>query len=362
MIQYGYMNSYGIRPIITVLLIAVLAAAVWLMRPILAAMVLAAMVALFMYPAQERLRRIFRISDSISAFLLLLVCIALLIGLAVLATTYLWSEFFVVYSKVFETAHAIGLDNPSSLRLWQDVKEVLRQYRIDDQAFSRTVLFPALNAVNAAVSAFFSNFFERAARILVNIFVFLLTVFFLLRDGKRFIAFVTRLSPLSESETKHIFQTFRYVLEGLIIGNFLTAIAQGIIGGIGFWIFHLPAPIFWGSVMMVASLFPFVGPAVIYAPAALFVYSGAGGFDAALLFLAYNILITSTMDNIIKPMVMGKRANIHPLVIFIALITGVLMWGAIGIIYGPLIAALLLLAIDFYLEETKQRSLFEKTK
>ena len=346
------------RPVITILLASAVVATFFLLRPVLVPVVVAAVAALIAHPLFERLCRKWGMNESLGALVVLaaslaFVCVPLAVGGA-----YVWSEFLAVYGKAYGMVHAAGLDDLSSSELWRDIQAVLRQYHVDDQAFLRTVLFPMLNAINVSISDFFSKLLGNAIHVAVGIFVFVVSFFFLIRDGKRFVSLLGRLSPLSEPETRHVFQTFRYVVEGLLIGYFLTAIAQGVIGGIGFWLFGLPAPAFWGAVMMVASLFPFVGPALIYAPATLFVYVSSGKLAVALLYLAYNLLVTSSMDNIIKPIVMGRHADIHPVVMFLALVSGITLWGPIGIIYGPLIAAFLLLAVDFYLEETKQRSLF----
>lgn len=352
------MNSSVTRPVISVLLVCAVGAAFFLLRPVLVPVVLACVAALLAHPLYERVCRKFRMNESVGSLVILLaslvfVCVPLVIG-----GMYVWSEFLTVYGKAYAMVHAAGLDDLSSSELWHDIQTVLRQYHVDDQAFLRTVLFPVLNTVNTGISNFFSNFLGGAIHVVIGLFVFLVTFFFFVRDGRKLVSLLERLSPLSEQETRHVFQTFTYVIEGLLIGNFLTAIAQGVIGGIGFWLFGLPAPAFWGTVMMVASLFPFVGPALVYAPATLFVYVSSGKIAIALLYLAYNLLVTSSMDNIIKPIVMGRHTDIHPVIMFLALIAGVTLWGPIGIIYGPIIAALLLLAIDFYLEETKQRSLF----
>jgi predicted PurR-regulated permease PerM len=82
--------------------------------------------------------------------------------------------------------------------------------------------------------------------------------------------------------------------------------------------------------------------------------------QSALLFLGFNVLFVSTVDNIIKPLVIGSKVKIHPLITFLSIIGGLRAWGILGIIYGPLVAALLLLVIDLHLKETKQRSFFEE--
>ncbi len=354
------MNPSVPRPVIALMLVCALAAAFLLLRPIMVPVVLACVAALLAYPVYEKLCRRFKMNESLGSLLILVASILFICVPLVVGSLYAWSEFLTVYGKAYSMAHAAGFDDLSSSELWHDVQAVLRQYHVDDQAFLHTVLFPILNTINGTVSNFFSNFLGGAIHVIVGLFVFLVTFFFLVRDGRKLVSLLERLSPLSEPQTKHVFQTFRFVIEGLLIGNFLTAIAQGAIGGIGFFAFGLPAPVFWGAVMFVASLFPFVGPALVYAPATLFVYVSSGKLPIALLYLAYNLLVTSSVDNIIKPIVMGKHTDIHPAVMFLALIAGLTLWGPIGIIYGPIIAALLLLAIDFYLEETKQRSLFPR--
>ena len=143
----------------------------------------------------------------------------------------------------------------------------------------------------------------------------------------------------------------------VIYGSLIIAIAQGTLGGIGFFIFGLPSPLLWGVIMVFASLLPYIGTSVIWLPASLFlIFNGYASMETALitkgiLLMLYGIFIIGTIDNILKPKLIGDKSGLHPVLVLLSVIGGINFLGFIGVIIGPMIIAALVTFINIYEEE-----------
>jgi len=235
---------------------------------------------------------------------------------------------------------------------------LLQQIGIDTETFLISHVLPFLNDVGGIASKLLVSFFANLPKIFFDFFLMLFSVFFFLKDGKKIREFFFGIVSVSENDKKHLIETFQGVVLGIFWGQFLTALAQGFLGGLGFYLFDLGTPVFFGVLMLFFSLIPFIGPMIIYLPTTAYLFISGASLPTVLLFLVYNLFVVSSVDNIIKPLVIGSRIKIHPALIFFGLIGGLRFFGALGLIYGPLIIALFLLFADLYLEKTKQESLF----
>jgi predicted PurR-regulated permease PerM len=187
--------------------------------------------------------------------------------------------------------------------------------------------------------------------------IMLVTLYVLLRDGDAIRQVVVDVLPLREDDTKHILETLRSTAFAAIVGGLLTSAVQGLIGGIAFWALGLPAPILWGFVMAVLSLFPFGGTALVWAPVGVYLIAtdqtGKGIF-----LLAFGTLVLSTVDNLLRPVFMRRAgaSDIHPLLLFFAVISGIGIFGTSGIVFGPLLTAFVLSVIKVYRDHFGKRA------
>ncbi|MEK7612457.1 MAG: AI-2E family transporter [Patescibacteria group bacterium] len=193
---------------------------------------------------------------------------------------------------------------------------------------------------------------SNAFRFGINFFVMLITLFYVLRDGKAFGSFVMFFSPLKSQDELLIYRTFRETGKAVVTSTFAGALLQGVLGGLAFTFAGLASPVFWGSLMAFLGLIPFLGPFIVFVPAALYLFF-IGKTGIAILFLLFNILIVSSVDNLIKPFIMGGQAHIHPLLSLLAILGGITAFGIIGIVYGPLIFAIFLALLKVYEESSK---------
>lgn len=192
-------------------------------------------------------------------------------------------------------------------------------------------------------SAVASNLFK----FFLNFFLMLIIIFFLLMDGHRFIAFVRDLSPLPEAQNQQLMQKFKDISMVILVVNGLSGLVQGTLAGLVFAAAGFKSAILWGVISGLAAFVPIVGIPVIFIPVAIYLMV-IGQLGTGLLFVLFCLAVTITIDNIAKPKLVGDRVRIHPLLVFLSILGGISLFGALGIIYGPLIVTVFLTLTDIY--------------
>ena len=208
-----------------------------------------------------------------------------------------------------------------------------------------------------------TQFFLTLPRRALEIFIIMITTFYLLRDAERVKETIRRLLSTNPQTQRAIFDRFSSVMFGVVYGSLVVAAIQGIAGMIGFWLFGISSPITWGVVMFFLALIPLVGTGLVWIPASLIlVIEGLLGNSSIWkgigLFL-YGALIISTIDNLIKPKIIGDNIRVHPLVILIGTFGGLALMGVPGIIVGPVVLAMSLTLLNLYID-SRQKTLSQR--
>jgi predicted PurR-regulated permease PerM len=180
--------------------------------------------------------------------------------------------------------------------------------------------------------AVFSGFFVLVALIEIN-------MFFLFRDGRRFVQFVGNLIPVAAEQKNMVIKRVKEVINASIYGSVVTAAVQGGLGGIAFIVLGLPSAILWGVVMMIMSFLPLVGPFVIWMPAAAWLFFDGHPIKAIMLVL-WGVLVIGTSDNILRPLLISSVSSegnrLNTLVLFLSVLGGIKVFGFLGIVLAPL--------------------------
>lgn len=182
--------------------------------------------------------------------------------------------------------------------------------------------------------------------LLFSFILMLFILFFLLRDHEKVVNTLHWVLPLSRSQEEALLDEAKKVARSAVMGSFLTAIAQGIVGGIAMAIVGLPG-LFWGTMMAFASFIPVVGTALIWIPASLYLLL-TGDWPWALFMALWGAIVVGSIDNFLRPFLMQGSAGMNTLLIFLSLIGGIQLFGLIGVIYGPIIFALTLVLLKLY--------------
>lgn len=197
-------------------------------------------------------------------------------------------------------------------------------------------LFSALSATTRATALFIFHFF-----------VLLYTMFFFLTGGPGLLRGVLVYLPLTEADKRRMVGKFVSVTRATLKGTVLIGIAQGLLGGFAFWAVGIDGAIFWGTVMTVLSIIPGVGGAVVWVPAAIILMTSGEVWRGVALAL-FCALIVGTVDNVLRPRLVGQDMKMHELLIFFSTLGGLMFFGAMGFILGPILAALFVTAWDMF--------------
>ena len=202
-----------------------------------------------------------------------------------------------------------------------------------------------------------SEFLASVPSFLLNFFVMIFAVYYLLKDGDAIAKRIKRILPLKESHKQHVLDRFHNVTYAMFYGNISIALIQGALGAAGFLVLGLPSPILWGFVMALFALIPYFGTAIVWLPAALnlifagYLQSDNSSITRGIVLIAYGLLVISSIDNILKPKIIGSKANVHPVLVLIGVLGGLNLFGFVGVFLGPMMLALLMTFIDIYEEE-----------
>lgn len=173
----------------------------------------------------------------------------------------------------------------------------------------------------------------------LGVFVLLFVMYYGFKDGRRFVQFIYDSMPLREVYKDRLFRESQEVIDAVFVGNILVSVVQGTLGGLGFWAFGIPNPVFWGFVMTILAILPIIGTPVVWVPAGIILIA-IGDTFAGVGILIYGLLIVSTVDNFLKPKIIGDRSQVHPAVVLLGVVGGLWVFGAIGFLLGPLILAI----------------------
>jgi len=174
-------------------------------------------------------------------------------------------------------------------------------------------------------------------------------LFFFIRDGDEMLQTARELIPMAEAHKAKLFDHLAAVTRAMVYGTGLTALIQGTLVGIAFLIVDLPSPVVFGVIAALVGLLPFGGTALVWGPAAL-VLAVEGRWGATIFMLIWGTVLVSLADNVVRPMLVSGRANVGTLTVFIGVLGGLTAFGAIGLFLGPVVLALIIALIRFWLE------------
>jgi predicted PurR-regulated permease PerM len=176
-------------------------------------------------------------------------------------------------------------------------------------------------------------------------------LFYFLRDRREALRSLCSLSPLSDAEMERLFKRVSDTIYASIYGTIAVAAVQGTLGGLMFWWLGLPAPLLWGVVMTLLAVVPVLGAFIVWIPAALLL-ALQGSWGKALLLSLWGGIVVGGVDNLLRPILVGNRLKLHTLLVFISVVGGLMLFGAAGLILGPLALTLTTGLLEIWRERT----------
>jgi predicted PurR-regulated permease PerM len=168
----------------------------------------------------------------------------------------------------------------------------------------------------------------------VNFCIIFYLLFFFLRDRRAALHSLRYLSPLSKAEMEQMFERISGTINATVYGTLAVSAIQGLLGGLMFWWLGLPAPLLWGVVMAILAVIPVLGAFVVWVPAVAFL-ALEGSWGNAVILAVWGMLVVGTIDNLLRPALVGKQLKLHTVVAFISVVGGLMLFGPAGLILGP---------------------------
>jgi predicted PurR-regulated permease PerM len=320
-------------------LLAVTGYMVWLIAvPFMSALALSAIIVTICYPLYERvLKRVPRKNKSLASLLTTFLVLLLIILPLILVFSLVAKEALGFYQEL-SLNHATGLQG--ALNVFEaKIKVYIPGFHLDAQQQIQMVGGWLLGNIGTIFASTVSTLFLLTLSIVGSFYFF--------RDGKELMQLLIRVSPLPDHEDEIIFERMARAVRAVATGTLLLALVQGSVASVGFFIFGLPKPLMWGLLASMGALMPGIGTAIATVPATIYLLT-TGQTSMAIGMVLYALFVVGVIDNLVGPYLMGRRNNMHPFVILVAVLGGINLFGPIGFIVGPVIVTLFFVLLEIY--------------
>jgi Predicted permease len=316
--------------------------------PFLKPLVLGAMLAGLCHPLYRWLVRCFRGRTSLASFTTLLILVAVAVGPLGAFAGVVISQAMEVSEKAIPWAkERFGPSSGFDVHHWVVSRfPVLEPYVPDQETIIENFGLAAKSAGGFLVTAA-SRMTAGTAAFLLNAFVMLYAMFFFLRDGKAILEKIFYYVPLRHEDEVRMIERFASVTRATIKGTVIIGIVQGTLAGLALWLAGIDGAAFWGTIMVILSVIPGVGSALVWVPAVIYLFA-TDKVLAAILVAVWCAAVVGTIDNVLRPTLVGKDARMPDLLILIGTLGGLFLFGPIGFIAGPLVFGLFLTVWDIY--------------
>ena len=332
------------RETLTAILFLIIAALLFylfyrIIVPFFAPLCWAGVTAIIFFPLYERLRDRLR-SPGVASLLMCLLVLALILGPISYLFLALVNEAADAVTKVNDLYRSGELDHMLSFDVpWFDsIREKLAPYYNLSQVNMQQMVRDAIDGISGVILHQTSWLVANGTKAVFYFVLMIFTLYYFFKDGERLVRRAKRIIPLNPESVNTTFQQLRDVVQATMYGSGIVALFQGMLGGILFAIFGLPSPVFWGAVMAFLSIIPFLGAFIIYIPAGLILMLG-GSYVKGFLVIGIGTIVVSQIDNLLRPYLISGRTQMHPLLLFFSIMGGIAMFGILGMVVGPMIAA-----------------------
>jgi predicted PurR-regulated permease PerM len=320
----------------------------WVVRPLLAPVVLAVLTAVICHPAHRQVERALG-RGTVRSALASTFLLTALVGLPAAKLGQLFLEQArAVVNELIGPGETHSRLSTLVVEASNWLSELLRA-TVGGAVEAGDLRGDLLRRLGSALYERVPELFNQVGRLTLGLVLFyLLLVFFLYRGGD-FVGLMVEISPLGDGRSRRILRRLEVTVKGVFLGALATALLQGLVGALGFWLTRFENYLVWAALIAVSGLVPVVGTALVWLPAAVYLALNGQG-KAALAMLVVGAVVSS-VDNLLRPLIIHGRARVHPILVFLALFGGLRSMGPMGLIYGPLLAACLTEVVRIYRED-----------
>ena len=322
------------------LVVVVSIAFAWILWPFFGAVLWGTILAIVFAPLYLRLQKDFGQRRTLAAITTVTTVLLMVILPFLLIGGLLIQEALAVFGRFQSGELNFGRyfqQVLGALPAW--ITDLLQRFGLSDLGAAQDKLSPDLMEGSKFVAAKAVEIGQNTFDLAVNLCIVLYLLFFLLRDGDKLANRIKTAVPLHPDQRRRLFDMFTTVTRATVKGNVVTAIVQGALGGLIFWILNIHAPLLWAVVMAFLSLLPAVGTALIWLPVAIYLLL-TGAIWQGVVLIAFGVLVIGLVDNLLRPILVGKDTKMPDYVVLISTLGGIAIFGLNGFVIGPLIAAM----------------------
>lgn len=338
--------------VIIIALLATAFACFLLVQPYINAIVMAFIISLLISPIHGWIEKKLPNHPNIASLLSCTILTFIIVLPLVLVFSSIANQGAIFSQNLYQWGSHGGLNTMISHPLVGKVLSLVNQYlpsvNIAPQELAQKVAQFA-TSFGSHIVGMSAKVLGDATSFLVNFLLMLFVLFFLLRDHEQVINAIRHILPLSRSQEDKLLDEIEKVSKSAVMGSFLTALAQGVAGGLGMWMSGFPG-LFWGTMLAFASFVPVAGTALIWIPASIYLYV-TGDTGWAIFLMVWSLAVVGSIDNLLRPYLMQGSAGMNTIMIFFSLLGGLQFFGLIGLVYGPLIFAITMVIFKMYEEE-----------
>lgn len=332
--------------IVLALSVFILGLFLYLLLPFLLVLFWGGILAYFFYPLYQRINQILREKKALSAIL----TITIFIFFVLIPLSFLGILFYTQVGNLLENFNLNTLQN-----LFESLNKLKERLFFSKlYPYLRPYLDTLQNQLPQSVSKIAETLLQSLSSFVFGSFGFLIkvaftifTLYYFLVDGERIVLALRGLIPGEEETKDRILQKTSLILKGVLYGNVLTALVQGILSLIIYFLLDLPQYVFFAFLTMLASFIPFMGTALVWLPLSIYLFI-TGSYLKGSILIIFCALTVAQVDNLLKPLLIGGKTRIHNLLMFFAVLGGITRFGLTGLFLGPLILGLSLSILEIY--------------
>lgn len=335
---FDKMRSAFFFALIIILVIAIL----YIFRPFFYPIFWAAVLAMLFYPIFSWFNKCVKMPNLCALLTLILVIVIIFLPLTAISTL-LVNESVNLYQM------AARWDINSSFQILSDNLSQTAVAPLIERAQTEWAAYAggAAKAISLFLLNNIKNITQNSLHFVFMLFIMFYTLFFFLKDGPIILKRLMHLSPLGDEHERMLYEKFNSAARATLKGTFIVGAIQGVLAGFLFWATGVQGALIWGIIMVLCAMIPAVGPSIIWFPAGIIMLL-LGNVWQGLVILLVGIFIISTIDNLIRPKLIGKDIQMHPLLVLFSTLGGILLFGISGFVIGPVVASLFVAITAIY--------------
>lgn len=329
-----------------VLLAGALIVSFFILSPFLAPFALAAIFAAVLYPLYIKIVQALGNRKAIAALITVFLTVVFILAPLAFLGTQIFREAVQLYNSLTQgatTQNIIITAIDSAGKAFESFLPGSGDFFVNlsnnVDMYIRQTLMWFVNHVGIALSSISS--------LLLSLFIFFISLYYLFLDGPRLKQSIIKLSPLNDADDTIIFERLSSAINSVVKGSLLIAFIQGVLTAIGFTIFGVPNAVLWGTITVIAALIPGIGTSLVILPGVLYLFI-VGDSISAIGLLLWGLVAVGLIDNMLYPKMVGNDLQVHPLLVLLSVLGGIAFFGPIGIFLGPITISLLFALISMY--------------